>query len=90
MVKDAAERNEAAWREVLGTRDEVAKDRRMEVYKEERERLKGVFIRAKRKEGRKMNQDLDGNRKLFWKEVTKIKGGKVESCHRIEDGNGRG
>ena len=25
--------------------------------------------------GRKMNQDIDGNRKLFWKEVCKVNGG---------------
>ena len=36
-----------------------------------------------------MNQDVDGNRKLFWKEVSKVNGGKVESCSRIMDGNGR-
>ena len=27
--------------------------------------------------------------KLFWKEVNNAKGGKVESCSRIKDGNGR-
>ena len=43
MVKDAVERKEVAWREVLGARDEVAKDRCMEAYKEEK-----AFIRAKR------------------------------------------
>ena len=26
--------------------------------------------------GRKMNQDEDGNRKLFWKEVSKLNGGR--------------
>ena len=36
-----------------------------------------------------MNQDVNGNRKLFWKEVSKAKGGKVESSNRIKDGNGR-
>ena len=33
-----------------------------------------------------MNQDVDGNRKLFWKEVNE---GKEESCSRIKDGKGR-
>ena len=28
-------------------------------------------------------------RKLFWKEVSNVKGGKVESCSRIKDGNRR-
>ena len=30
--------------------------------------------------GRKMNKDADGNKLLFWKEVSKVNGGKVESC----------
>ena len=36
-----------------------------------------------------MNQDVNGYRKLFWKEVSKANGGKVESCSRIKDGNER-
>ena len=35
-----------------------------------------------------MNQDVNGNRKLFWK-VSKTYGGKVENFNRIKDGNGR-
>ena len=52
MVKIAVERKEAAWKEVLGARDAAAKDRCIEVYKEEKRRLKGVFIRAKRRRRR--------------------------------------
>ena len=36
-----------------------------------------------------MNQDENGNRKLFWKEVSKANGGKVENSNRIKDGNWR-
>ena len=36
-----------------------------------------------------MNESVNGNRKLFWKEVSNAKVGKVESCNRIKDGNGR-
>ena len=36
-----------------------------------------------------MNQDMNGNRKLFWKEVSKVNGEKVENSNRIKDGNGR-
>ena len=36
-----------------------------------------------------MNQDVNENRKLFWKEVSKANEGKMESCSRIKDGNGR-
>ena len=37
----------------------------------------------------KMNQDVKGNRKLFWKEVSKANRGKVEICSTIKDRNGR-
>ena len=36
-----------------------------------------------------MNEDVNGNRKLFWKEVNHVKGGKVENCNGIKGGNGR-
>ena len=39
--------------------------------------------------GRKMNEEVNGNRKLFWKEMSNAKGAKVESYSRIKDGNGR-
>ena len=38
--------------------------------------------------GRKMNGDKNGNMKLFWKEMSNAKGGKLESCHNIKDENG--
>ena len=31
-----------------------------------------------------MNQDVDGNRKLFWKKLSKVNGGKLKSCRRIK------
>ena len=36
-----------------------------------------------------MNHDVNGNRKLFCKEVSNAKEGKVNSCSRIKDGHGR-
>ena len=36
-----------------------------------------------------MNQDRNGNGKLFWKEVSKVKGEKVKNCSRIKDKNVR-
>ena len=36
-----------------------------------------------------MNQDVNENTKLLWKEVSKSNGGKVENSNRIEDGNER-
>ena len=38
---------------------------------------------------RKMNEDMTGNRSLFWKEMSNMKEGKVKSCSRIKNGNGR-
>ena len=39
--------------------------------------------------GMKMNQDVNGNKKVFRKEVRKANGGKVENSNKINDGNGR-
>ena len=35
-----------------------------------------------------MNEDVNGKKKLFWKEMGNAKGGKVERYSRIKDGNG--
>ena len=59
----------------------------MHASEQRRERLKCVIYQEQF--GIKMNQDVNGNRKPFWKEVSKVNGGKVESCSRVKDGNGR-
>ena len=45
----------------------------MEAYKEEKRKVKKCIYQRKKKVngqiGRNMNQDANGNRKLFWKEV---------------------
>ena len=50
-IKTAVRRKEATWNGVLAAGDEEAKKRCMDAYKEEkrRERLNGLYIRAKRK-----------------------------------------
>ena len=40
MAKTTIERKETAWKEVLGARNEVTKERCMEAYKEEMRKLK--------------------------------------------------
>ena len=35
-----------------------------------------------------MNQDLNGNWKSLWKEVSRLTRGKVENSSRIKDGSG--
>ena len=65
----------------------------MEAYKEEKRKDKSCTIQSKTKVneqfGRKMNEDMNENRKLFWKELINAKGGKMDSCSRVKDGNGR-
>ena len=62
-------------------------------YKEEKRKVKRCTYRSKEEVqeqfGRKTNQYVNGNRKLFLKEVSKANEGKVENCKRIKDRNGR-
>ena len=77
---------------MLEDRDEEAKERCLEVYKEENREVKRCIYQSKNEAqeqfGKKVNQVGNGNRKLFWKMVSKANGGKVKSCSRIKDGNG--
>ena len=61
--------------------DEDARQRCLEVYKEENRKVKRWIYQSKKdvqeKFGRKINQDVNGNWKLFWKEVRKVNAGKV-------------
>ena len=61
-------------------------------YREENRKVKRCIYQRKTKVnelfGRKINEDMNGNRKLFWKEMSNLKGGTVESCSRVKDGNG--
>ena len=69
-----------ACQEVAGPPEEHTLDRCMEVYKEEKKKIKRCIYQSKKEVNeqfrRKMSQDVDGNRKLFWKEVNKVKGEK--------------
>ena len=62
----------------------------MEAYKEDK--VKRCIYQSKKEINellrRKINQGVGGNRKMFWKDVGKVNGGKVGSCSRIKDGNG--
>ena len=65
----------------------------METYREEKRKVKRCIYQNKNKVNRqfrrKMNEDVNGNMKLLWKEVSDPKGGKVECCRRIKGGNER-
>ena len=77
----------------MAASDEETKERCMETYREEKRKVKKCIIQSKKKVseqfGRKINKDVNGNRKLFWKEVSNARGGKVESCSKIKDVNVR-
>ena len=58
QVKVVVKRSEAAWKEVLGAKDEYTKERCMEIYKEEMRKVEGVYIKARRK----LMKSLEGRR----------------------------
>ena len=64
----------------------------MEINKKDKRKVKRCIYQCinevNEQLGRKMNQNVDANRKLFWRKVSEVKGGKVKSCSRIKDGNG--
>ena len=68
-VKAVERRKKAVWKEVLGVRDEEAKERCMEDYREKKRQVRRCIFQSKNEVGeqfgRKMNQDVNGNRKLF-------------------------
>ena len=75
---------------MLAASDEEAKERCMEAYREEKREVKSkVKKKVNEQFGTKMNEAVNGNRTLSWKEVSNTKGGKVEGCSRIMDGNWR-
>ena len=49
MVKAAVERREGVWKEGKGARNEFANERCMEVYKEEKRKVKICIYRSKKK-----------------------------------------
>ena len=77
----------------MGVRDETSKERCVEAHREVKRKVKRCIYHSKKEVNeqfcRKMNQDVNVHRKLFWKEVSKLNGGEVECCSRVKDGNGR-
>ena len=73
--------------------DEEAKERCIAAFSEEKTTVKRFIYQRKKKVneefGRKTNENVKGNRKLFWKKVSNVKGGKMESCSKIKNINGR-
>ena len=90
-IKAEVRIKEAGWKEVLVASDEEEKERCMEAFREEKRKVIRSIIQNKKKVneqfGRKINEDVTVNRKLFWKEVSNTKGGKVQSCRRVKNVN---
>ena len=70
-VKAAVRRKEDTWKEELTASDEKARGRCMEVYREEKRKLKRCIYQSKMEVneqfGRRTNQYVTGNMKLFLK-----------------------
>ena len=69
-IKAAVRRKEAAWKEVLAASNEETRERCIEAYREEKRKVERCIIQSKKKVnkqfGRKMNENVNGNRKLFF------------------------
>ena len=68
-IKASVKRKETTGKEMLEARDEVAKERYLEVYKEEKRKVKRCIYQSKKNVQeqleKKINQGVNGNRKLF-------------------------
>ena len=70
-----------------------AKEICLEVSKEEKRNVERVIYQSKKEVyeqfERKMNKVVNGNRELFWKEISQTNGGNVENYSIIKDRNWR-
>ena len=77
-MKAAVRRKEGVWKGVLAASGERYEKKDMKAYREEKRKVKRCIIQRKKKVneqvGKKMNEDVKGNRKLFWKEVSNENG----------------
>ena len=67
---------------MLGASDKATKERCMKAYRGEKGKIKRCIYQSKKKVneqfGRKMNEDVNGNKKLFWKEGSNMGGGELQ------------
>ena len=70
-IKHAVIRKEAEWKEVFAASYEEEKERCMVAYRKEKRKVKRCIYQSEKKVneqfGRKMNENVKGNSKLFWK-----------------------
>ena len=59
----------------MAASDEESKERYMEAYREEKRKVKMCIYQSKKKVKEQLNEDVNGNRKLFWKEMSNVSKG---------------
>ncbi len=84
-IKNAEERKKKAYKKMLQRNlPEEVKARRKPEYKEWKKRVRELIEESKRRVdeefGRKLSQNFSENKKLFWKEVKKVREGKKWGC----------
>ena len=88
-VKLAVAQKRRAFEEWLQARSALAYDN----YREKRREVKRVVRRAKRdadaRWGRRLCQNFEGNKKMFWKEVKRVRKGETGKEEVVKDGNGQ-
>ena len=64
------------------------KERCIDIYEQEKRKSKEIYkseCNSKEQTERKNVHDLSGSRKLFWKDVRKVKCRKIENCIKIKN-----
>jgi len=92
-VKKGIEKKEDAWKKVLQSGGQEIREQRMEEYKRVKKEVK-MIVRKSKKEanenmGKRMTNDMNGNIKLFWKEVKKARGCVANGSEKVKDASGR-
>ena len=93
-IKEGVKKKRDAWKKTLqrNVSREENERRKREYRKVKNEIKKLVAERKKLKDeelGSKLSKDFVDNRKIYHKEIKRIRGGKRNDCSKIKDGNGR-
>ena len=82
------EKKQFAWKNVKKQRKGLERKKR-EIWEEKKRRVKRCMHGIIKEIILKERSGLSWNSKLLWKEVGKVKSGKMENCSRIKDGTWR-
>ena len=93
-IKEGVKKKREAWKKTLqrNVSQEENEQRKIEYRRVKHEIKKLVAERKKLKDeelGMKLSKDFVENRRLYHKEIKKIRGGKGNDCSKIKDGDGR-